>query len=1321
MTIERAIFDHRRWLGYLQPEGLTVSAAALVEANVFYDRGREISIHDRFKTVVESRGSELPPEVKGGMLGFVRDFLGWPVDRLLGIEGCAAILESLTVYLPDYREALTPTLSAVDQDGNPIILVWEFPQGTDLDAAPGSGTQGWNASPKIKFERLLRETGIGVGILWNVKELRLVYAPKGENSGSLSFPLGEMTEIAGRPMTVALDMLLGAFRLFSARDSQRLPELLKKSREIQANVSTELSQQVLSALYELLRGLQTADAAVHGDILRWFKKDNPNAIYEGLLTVLMRLVFLLYAEDRDLMPKSELYENGYSVRSLFARLRSDAEQHYDLMDSRYGAWSGLCSLFYIVHEGCAHREMKLPPRLGSLFDPKRFPFIDGRYDQYRDWGEFPAPLIPDGHILRVLESLLLLKGERISYRTLDVEQIGSVYETMMGFRLEITTGRTICLKAKSKTETVPTPVNLDEIIAARPADRHKRIAELTDIKLTGEALRKLKEASNVDEVLSALDRKIAKTATPDMLPAGSLVLAPTDERRRSGTEYTPRILTQPIVEKALEPVLGKLGEHPTAEALLELDVCDPACGSGAFLVETCRQIGDCLAASWTYHKNTPFIPTDEDELLHARRLVAQRCLYGVDRNHLATELTKLSLWLATLAKDHSFTFVDHSIRCGDSLVGLSREQLEGLHWKPSESALFLKRTIFDKITNVAQYRAEILADGDRHPTEWKRTMLRHADGALNSLRIIADGVVSAFFSGSTGRERSDIRNRWVLLLQDLYKNENKPGLVPTKSWRDELYNGPKGIKPFHWELEFPEVFSRDNPGFDCIVGNPPFAGKNTISAGTRAGYPDWLKEVHPESHGNADLSAHFFRRAFDLLRGGGTFGFIATNTISQGDTRSTGLRWICNHGGTIYAARKRYKWPGKAAVVVSMVHIVKAKSEDLLPLSLDDVPVSRITAYLFNDGSNDNPKLLRSNANKSFQGVIILGMGFTFDDDSSAPTVNSLADMQSVIQNNPKSKSVIFPYIGGDEVNNDPQHLPRRYVINMGEHSEEECIELWPELMKIVENKVKHERMTKNDEGAKERWWQFLRPRPELNAAIRNHCKVLATNCGASPYLSFAFLPTSYVFANTLALIVEDTYAAFSVLQSRIHEIWALFFSSSMKDDIRYAPSDCFETFPFPEGFENDVTLEAAGQEYYDYRAALMIDANEGLTKTYNRFHDPNEHSPEIKRLRELHLAMDRAVFSAYGWDDLLSVEPEPILSYDDTEDDDSEDAPSRRRRKPWRLRFSDAVRDDILARLLRLNALEAERQSGMVILRAGQRLRQRGGNGGLFGAEPDS
>jgi type II restriction/modification system DNA methylase subunit YeeA len=161
------------------------------------------------------------------------------------------------------------------------------------------------------------------------------------------------------------------------------------------------------------------------------------------------------------------------------------------------------------------------------------------------------------------------------------------------------------------------------------------------------------------------------------------VLQPTDERRRTGSHYTPRSLTEPIVRHALEPTFERLTADATPAQILDLKVCDPAMGSGAFLVEACRQLGARLQQAWTRwpERKPPKLPDDEDEELHAKRLVAQRCLYGVDKNPMAVDLAKLSLWLATLARDHEFTFVDHALRTGDSLVGLSMEQIAATHWE----------------------------------------------------------------------------------------------------------------------------------------------------------------------------------------------------------------------------------------------------------------------------------------------------------------------------------------------------------------------------------------------------------------------------------------------------------------------------------------------------------------------------------------------------------------------------------------------------------------------------------------------------------------
>ncbi len=202
-----------------------------------------------------------------------------------------------------------------------MMLIQLLPTGTPLDDAAASSDRTWHAPPQARFERLLRETQFPIGLLVNGTQLRLVYAPRGETSGYATFSVAEMAQVAGRPIFAALHMLLCEERLFSLGEKQRLPAILADSRKYQNVVSTQLAEQVLAALYELVRGFQAADDQAKGDLLREVLADEPNQVYHGLLTVLMRLVFILYAEDRGLLSSDPVYANYYSVTGLFERLR----------------------------------------------------------------------------------------------------------------------------------------------------------------------------------------------------------------------------------------------------------------------------------------------------------------------------------------------------------------------------------------------------------------------------------------------------------------------------------------------------------------------------------------------------------------------------------------------------------------------------------------------------------------------------------------------------------------------------------------------------------------------------------------------------------------------------------------------------------------------------------------------------------------------------------------------------------------------------------------------------------------------------------------
>ena len=1287
---------HLEWLGFIQPNGLVVSAPALVKAGAILNR-QDAEGQGRLSGCVDQRavvpGGDPEPCVRD-FREFAGTVLGWGFSSK-GYGGTeeAPAPDDLTVVLSDYGETLRPDFAVRERDpqnGAPPwqLLVQVLDAAQDFDKAT-TGSGGLEASPQGRAERLLRSTGVPAGVLFNSVALRLISAPRGESSGWMDFRFADLINTAGRPLCSALRLLLSEQRLLALPREQRLAALLESSRKYQNEVSERLSEQVLHALYELLRGFQAAHDSSGGELLRepLSEDGDRNDIYRGLLSVILRLVFLLYAEERGMLPEDENFARYYSLTGLYQRLREDAALNPDTMDQRFGAWAQLLVLFRLIHDGArAHRTggaVSLPERRGALFDPDRFRFLEGRSGGgVRQTPErVLPPHVSDGVVFRVLEKLLVLDGERISYRTLDVEQIGSVYETIMGFRLENATGRSVAIKPAKKLGA-PNTIDLDALLAQPNARRGRWLQERADRTITDKVAKALREAETVDDLHAALDRVLDKDATPDIAPPCALVLQPNEERRRSGSHYTPRELTEPIVRHTLEPLLDRLrGEDsrvPTPEQILDLKICDPAMGSGAFLVETCRQLADALIDAWGAHGAMPAIPPDEDEVVYARRLIAQKCLYGIDRNPMAVDLAKVSLWLSTLARDHPLTFVDHAFRHGDSLVGLTRRQIEALHWKGGQWPVLEGFGVQEAVEEASALRRQI-READDTVTELRlQNLWRDAQDALIEVRLFGDLVLAAFFEAAKPKERESGLQAYQEAILNRQSRRYAADL-------EERRNAEMPFAPFHWEIEFPEVFERENPGFDGFVGNPPFAGKNNVAAGHIAGYPFWLKEMHEESHGNADLVAHFYRRSFNLIRNGGTFGLIATNTIAQGDTRSSGLRWICEHGGEIYHATKRVQWPGDAAVIVSVLHV--AKGPIYVGKMLDGTSVDNITAFLFHRGGHADPVRLKANSGKSFQGSVVLGMGFTFDDTGQKDVASSLDDMRRMIECDVRNREAILPYIGGEEVNSSPTHAHRRYVIYFGELSENECRRRWPDLMAIVEERVKPERtkLKRNTIGRKRSayWWQYGSHAKDLYRAIAGLDRVLFHGFTCQ-HLQFAFLPVGMIYAGPHNIFPLQSYSAFCILQSRIHEVWTRFFASSLKDDLRYTPSDCFETFPFPADWETNPALEAAGKVYYEDRARLMVDNNEGMTKTYNRFHDIYETDPRIDKLRDLHASMDRAVLDSYGWTDMAT-------DYDFLLDYEIDEAAWGRKKKPYRYRWPDTLRDEVLARLLALNAERAQ------------------------------
>jgi hypothetical protein len=982
-----------------------------------------------------------------------------------------------------------------------------------------------------------------------------------------------------------------------------------------------------------------------------------------------------------------------------------------------------------------HDTLQLPAYGGSLFDPDRFPFLEGR-EQRTHWQETGAePLrINNRIVLHLLEALQILQirvpgggvePRRLSFRALDIEQIGHVYEGLLDHTAVRATSIVLGLVGTRYEEPEVALAELERFQAQGEAALLAWLKEQTGRSLS--ALKKalsaeleprdqqrLRSACNNDSAL--FDRVLPFAGLirqdtlgyPVVIPAGAVYMTEGVDRRQSGTHYTPRNLTEEIVQYTLEPLVyeGVAESKPKEEwrlrspaELLQLKICDMAMGSGAFLVQTCRYLAGKLVEAWqqaeaehpgqvviapdgTLSEARPEecpIPKDLDErLLVARRIVADRCLYGVDKNPLAAEMAKLSLWLVTLAKGRPFTFLDHAFKWGDSLLGITRaEQIESLNLNPDNEAVQypIASQIWQPILQDAiakRRQLESFSVNGIEDLQEKERLFEEAEQAIDRLRFVGDYLIGRALADAgktpdlTTEDLMVVSQRIEQELAGKATEEQTRDITSLKASAERMLNlgnpaNQPPRKPFHWLLEFPEVFLEgETKGFSVIVGNPPFMWGMRITTTLGNDYFNSFKEQSTVSPGTADLCAYFFNRGFSLLKPVGYMGLIATNTISQGDTREFALDKLIHEGALIYRAIKSMSWASGATVEVAVVYISKNNLYHGQRY-LDGQPTTEISSFLDARASLHVANRLVNNQGKGFIGHYAMGRGF----------ILAVDDAKNLTQKDSRNAEIIFPFLNSKDLNDSPIQEASRFAINFGERSLEEAA-CYPDCLTIVEAKVKPERDQANRKANRERWWRYAETRPGLTKAIKLLAYVFV-QASPSKYLAISRVSSKQVFAHPMAVFPFETFDFFSAISSNFHESWTLNYCSTMRNDVRYTPSDVMETFPFPTPDPSDLsaqfpTLNTIGETYYTHRQAVMRDRQEGLTKTYNRFHDPNETADDIQKLRELHIEMDREVANAYSWQDL-------DLGHD-----------FHTTKQGIRFTISETARREVLDRLLELN-----------------------------------
>lgn len=1224
-------------------------------------------LHVAWIEEVLSRGLELNEDGKG--------------DVLMRPEWCAANLQAT---LPEHGVTLSPNLAVVDQQraSKPLLLIQIYAQDIDLDATLKQ--DGWATTPADRMVQLCRSLGCRLGLVTNGERWMLVDAPVGAVTTFASWYARIWSQ---EPITLQAFVHLLGIRRFFVDEFEQLPALFDRSLKYQDEVTEALGEQVRRAVEVLIQTLDKADQDRNRELLHDVKEPE---LYEAALTVMMRLVFLLSAEERGLLLMGdERYEANYALSTLRMQLRKESEE---ILERRWDAWSRLLAIFRAVFGGIEHENLRLPALGGSLFDPDRFPFLEGRAkgSNWRSDAAKPLP-IDNRTVLLLLEAIQQFQGRTLSYRALDVEQIGYVYEGLLERTVKRTDEVTLELDA---TKSAKTPwVKLAELDSAR-LDGTARLAELLQERSGSSASRVRNDQARpvddtfADRLLTACqgDTKLRDRVRPYahllrtnpwgyplVYPTGAFMVTTGSDRRETGTHYTPKSLTEAIVTETLTPVayVGPAEGTPrdqwvlkSPSELLNLKICDPAMGSGAFLVQACRWLSDRLVEAWSLAEETgktvsvdgevldtgvakePLPRDSEARTVIARRLIAERCLYGVDLNPLAVELAKLSIWLVTLAKGRPFGFLDHNLRYGDSLLGIRRlDQLTELSMTPTgkgQQRLFgenIERAVQEAIES--RHRLRAMSIRDIHDVELMAHLDAETRQKLDVSERIADAFIGTVFASRSVRALETSLSALAIEAERIVRGDIVQLETAKCRAKDDLLSdlppGKSPRRPIHWPLEFPEVFQRENGGFDAVIGNPPFLGGRRIRSALGLIYLNWLTNVEfSGSSGNADLCAFFIRRASGLVRQGGTAGFLGTNTISQGDTRQSGLDVVCENA-ILISAISGFDWPGAANLTASLVVLIKGTwfgSKNLNGRSVGSIDSSLGEDFQF----NDDPFFLSENKNKSFQGSIVLGKGF----------VVSESQAQSLIRANPKNKDVLFPYLRGEDFTSSPRQHPSMWVINFFDWPlQREVGEVeylgptasdYPEILDILVKTVEPER-TRLDESGKyvlrkplpQKWWIYADKRPSLYSEIRGMERVLFHSF-TGKYVAFDFVPNGYVYAGPHNVFSLNTYSDFAILQSSFHQIWAWKVGSTMRNDLRYSNKQIFETFPRPS---YSVELDVVGKSYHELRKNSMLSNEIGLTALFNRFHDPLDGSSEILELRESFIEMDVAVRNSYNWVDV--------------------------------------------------------------------------------------
>lgn len=1214
----------------------------------------------------------------------VDDERGWR-DRWV-----TSVLRDLLQWGEHLVENPDPTLVASSPDGDVTVRPWAA-----LDVGNGSaalvvvvdptedlrrvGSDGWAADPIDRTAALLRDTGVTVGLVTDGRWWGIVSAVSGVATASGVFDALIWRE--ERDSRDAFFALAGLVSLAGGAPEKRLPRLFEASVASAEAITEALGDQVRRAVELVLQAMSESHLRALADDVESPLPDNAKEVYEAAVSVLMRVVFLLFAEERGLLPQHQMYRDSYAIGRVRVDLERQAQNDTEeALDHSWETWHRLLAASTAIYSGATFEDTRMPAYGGSMFDPSRFPWLRATNAQ-----GMLAVRVSDRVMLKVLQAVQIAHvggdARQLSFRDLDVEQIGYVYEGLLGYSAEYTRDVVVGLQGKSGYEPEIALTELSSLADsatsstgfAKDLTEHLSKTQPNAKPVTARQLAKAFEAPDetvaanartrlgyvllgrtefVDKLtpLHALIRNDLR-GFPYVVPAGGLVMTESPQRANTGTHYTPRPLAEEVVLHALEPLVYSPGPLDTEDSddwvlkssteILNLKVADIAVGSGAFLVAAARY----LAARLIEARSKEGLVGDQNDDVKrwAIREVVARCLYGADINGMAVEMCKLSLWLVSMDPGKPFSFVDDRIFHGNSLLGVTTErQLRAQHIDPGHGDLvrarLLQLDVDSDLAKAAQLRRELSSgqvdDADRmRSTRAKRKLLEESREVTSKLRDIADGIVAAGLLEG-GRPGAQLEARYGDLSDALFaayppdgKGRDRRGLeaILAAGLTPLADIGDIRWRPIHWLVEAPDVIV-EHGGFDAVIGNPPFLDGREIGNASGSNMREWLvHQIAGGTRGVADFVVYFFLRGWRLtVAKRGHLGLIATNSVAQGDSRKVGLDVMIEEGFTIRRSIQSQPWPARSAnLEFAAVWGTSAQLQDEIRVEADGLTVTRISSMLEPEGRTAGPaKQLEENHRRAFIGANINGLGFTMTPDTAL----------AMIAKNRVNADVLGPYLIGSDLNSLPAGSASRWAVNFKDWDYEQIQEYAEPFEWIVSELREYRAGLKSKPKLQERWWIYERRAVALFEAIHALDRVISIALTSKTVMPL-MVPARQIFSHAVAVFATDDFADLAFLSSMPHQTWAIKYGSGMRNDPRYTPSDVFETLPRPLGTGR---MRAAGETLDNERREVMLRRGLGLTALYNLANDSSVLSDaDVCRLREIHIEVDAAVLESYGWTDI--------------------------------------------------------------------------------------